>query len=482
MKLINLLVIGVGFHARRIYIPALMEFSANYPVRLVGGIDLKDQQRDIEAYLRQRKFPLEMIYTDEFDPERGLPRALLRRLDEYIKTKQIKGIVISTEPLAHKVYAEWALRRNLHILMDKPISTRTSINENGKQAIGLLKDYRRLLALYKRSQQTTQTIFSINLQRRYEYGFDKVIQLVKEAKDRFNVPVTSIQAMHADGTWVLPAELLTQKSHPYFYGYGKCSHSGFHIFDMSWQIYEAGLIGAKSPDRLQVFSSFLGPTGFATQIDESDYREYFGSLCQDIGLSWARYRQVVRRYGEIDSFSILRLLRGRENICNISINLLHNSFSRRAWPVAKRDLYKGNGRVKHQQFTVQQGPFQCIQVHNYQSEDKHDTDNLDEYGVGGNNHFDIYVFRNSRMFGYGKPFQIISAKDLEKERDSGLVNEKAKYRVVLEFIQFLLGRISKESLRSSIETQSVAVKIMSGVYQSHVRLSRGLNPLISMRL
>jgi hypothetical protein len=309
-----------------------------------------------------------------------------------------------------------------------------------------------------------------------------VRELVKEAKNRFNVPVTSIQAMHADGTWVLPTELLTQKSHPYFYGYGKCSHSGYHIFDMTWQLYEAGLIEGKSPDRLQVFSSFLGPVGYFTHINEDDYQDYFGSLYQETGLSEKNYRKVVQNYGEIDSFTILRLLKGRENICNISINLLHNSFSRRAWPVANSDLYKGNGRVKHQQFIVQQGPLQCIQVHNYQSDDKHDINNSDDYGVGGNNHFDIYVFRNSRMFGCEKAFYKISAKDLEKEHDFRLTNEKAKYRVVLEFIQFLLGEIKKESLKSSIETQVVPVKIMSGIYQSNVRLSQGLNPLVSMRL
>ena len=147
------------------------------------------------------------------------------------------------------------------------------------------------------------------------------------------------------------------------------------------------------------------------------------------------------------------------------------------------DFYKGNGRVKHQQFIIQQGPFQCIQIHNYQSKDKHDVDNSDEFEVGGNNHFDIYVFRNVGMFGEGKAFFKISARDLEQQADvTGLTGENAKDRVIREFIEFILGQINLSDLKSNIDTHAVPVKLFSGVYQSSAFKRSNKNPLIRMSI
>lgn len=483
MKSVNIMVIGVGLHARRIYIPILMDLSKKMPVRLVAAVDLEGQRESIDLYLKQKEYAMKTVYVDPFEETKELPAGCAATLDALVKDLNIEGVVISTEPLAHKVYAEWALSRNLHILMDKPISVRKSISTNSSQAAALLKDYEDLLTLYKKNQRIRSTAFSINVQRRYEYGFEKVKELITEVRDRFNMPVTSIQAMHADGTWIFPKEVLTQESHRHFDGYGKVSHSGYHIFDIVWQLYEAGLVEKKRPDHLEILTSPFLPGGLSVDLNEDDYRNYFGDEYEPTNFSSEEYQKKVKSYGEIDSFNIIRLLKNKDNLCNISINLLHSSFSRRSWALPSVDRYKGNGRIKHQQFVIQQGPFQCIQIHNYQSKDMHDIDNSAEFDVGGNNHFDIYVFRNSKMFGSGKSFYKISAKELEeKERASGLIVEKAKERVILEFVNFILGKIDKSSLRSNIDTHSFPVKIMSGIYQSSVCLTKNKNPLIRMSL
>ncbi len=479
----NILVIGVGPHAQRIYIPILMKLSQNLPVRLVGAVDLKGQKEPVDLYLKGRGYDLKTLFLDSFDGASGLPDSCVAALDVLIQDLDIQGVVISTEPTVHKVYAEWALERGLHILIDKPISVRKSISTDATQAAALLSDYADLLALYKEKQHTKSTVFSINVQRRYEYGFDIVKELIREVGNKFNMPVTSMQAMHADGTWMFPNEILTQESHRHFDGYGKIAHSGYHIFDMAWQLYEAGLVHEKRPDQLEILSSPFTPSGLDADLNEEDYRKYFGPEYEGTNLSKKEYREKIKNYGEIDSFNIVRLLKDGENICNISINLLHSSFSRRSWAKPNEDRYKGNGRVKHQQFTIQQGPFQCIQIHNYQSKDMHDIDNSDEFDVGGNNHFDIHVFRNVGMFGSGKAFYKISSKELEeKERSVRLVVEKAKERVIIEFVNFMLGKISKDDLKSNIDTHDIPVKIMSGVYQSSARVINHQDPLVRISI
>jgi hypothetical protein len=483
MKTFNLLLIGVGPHAKRIYVPAFFTLAKDFPIRLIAGVDLKRQKDSIDSYLKDKKYDLEMLYLDSFDAATGIPDRYNVKLDSLVKKFDIQGVVISTEPTVHKVYAEWALSRGLHILMDKPISVRKAISVDRSQAISLIDDYNELLDMYKSYQEAKSTIFSINLQRRYEHGFDKVRELVSETAKKFNIPVTSMQVMHADGSWRFPKEILTQESHGLYDGFGKVSHSGYHLCDMAWQIYQSGLTDNKGPDQLEVFSSPLTPSGLEVSLNEEDYVRYFGSDFERTGLTKNEYLNKIANYGEIDAFSVIRLLKGSENICNISINLLHSSFSRRSWAKPNEDFYKGNGRIKHQQFIIQQGPFQCIQIHNYQSNDKHDVDNSNEFEVGGNNHFDIYVFRNVGMFGEGEAFTKISEHDLEQQTDIvGLTNENAKYRVIVEFIEFILGRTNLNNVKSNIDTHSVPVKLMSGICQSMANIRSNKNPLIRISI
>lgn len=483
MKTVNVLLIGVGPHARRIYVPALFEFGLDLPIRLIAAVDLKAQKETVDAYLLEHNQDLEMLYLDYFDAATGIPDHTRSALDALVKKFNIQGVVISTEPTAHKVYAEWALANGLHILMDKPVSTRKRISVDIEEAKGLIDDYDELLELYRSHQPRKPTLFSINVQRRYDFGFDKVKELISETTQKFNVPITSMQIMHADGSWRFPYEVLTQESHGLSEGFGKISHSGYHLFDMAWQLYEAGLVPDKKPDGIEILSSAFNPTGLDICMNENDYTQYFGDQYEKTGLTNQQYIDAVAEYGEIDAFNIVRLMKRGVNVCNISVNLLHSSFSRRSWALPNADLYKGNGRVKHQQFIIQQGPFQCIQIHNYQSKHEHDVDNKNEFDVGGNNHFDIYIFRNVGMYREGEAFTKISSQDLEQEADTHeLTVENAKYRIIREFIEFMLGNIKLEDVKSNIDTHEVPVKIMSGICQSNALINTNKNPLVRISL
>lgn len=75
----------------------------------------------------------------------------------------------------------------------------------------------------------------------------------------------------------------------------------------------------------------------------------------------------------MDLSTIVTLKKDNVAIGNITINLLHNGFARRTWLNPGDDLYKGNGRVKHEHYSIQQDSFQNIQIHSYQSKDKHNA-------------------------------------------------------------------------------------------------------------
>ena len=472
-KEVNLMLIGCGHHARRIYVPSIIEMSKTKPIRICAVIDVLLEKTKVTEFLDKLGVQAETLFIEDSNSlGKDLPAELIRKMDLLVSKFSINAVVISTDPLYHHVYARWALENKLNILMDKPISTRLNAVSVSTQAEGILEDYDELLSMYNDVQSEEETIFSIMTQRRYDPCFIKVFELISDAAERFNIPVTSIQAMHADGVWIFPDEVVEQISHPYNTGVGKCSHSGYHIFDIVWQIYRAGMRAGKLPQVGEVTTAFVQPVGLVEQFSQDDYRKLFGSKYDNRNRSEQdSLKTIMAGYGENDAFSILKLLKDGINVCNISINLLHNSFSRRSSLTPATDLYKSNGRVKHQSFHVQQGPFQCIQIHNYQSKDKHEKSTADESLLGGNNHFEIFVFRNSDFFGADvPPLEVIQSADLKMKsslNESGLDSESPKDLAIIEFVDFILGKKNKKDLVSNIDTHAFPAKLMSAIYQSH---------------
>ncbi len=487
MKKINMIIVGLGLHSRSLYLPVLCKYKEKFNVDIKLGVDLKDQENIIRNYLLTKNMEMELYFINPFNWAENLPVELDVYLTDFVKQFNIEAVLISTEPLCHKAYAKWALRNGLHILMDKPISTRENPVSDMEQAIGIYKDYQDLKNLYDNLQKNKKTIFSINAQRRYHICHQKIISLIKEVANKFDAPVTSIQSSHADGQWRMPSEIAAPITHPFCQGYGKCSHSGYHFFDILHQYYLAGQRENKAPDVLQLMTSFVKPRGFLMQFNEKNYFDYFGEAYKNTKLSNdSNLSSIFENYGEIDASILLRFIKNGENICNSTINLLHNSFSRRAWLKPREDLYKKNGRVKHEYHSIQQGPFQNIQVHSYQSNDDHSVNNEADYLLGGNNHFDIYVFRNSVMFDKDElPLRIYKLKDLDLNKnynENELSNDLAKEFVLTEFFGFIRGRINKNQLISNIDSHSISVKIMSYVYRSHINQIQGDSPLVEFKL
>lgn len=463
----RIILIGCGPHARRVYLPALRKIKH---IELALVIDLKSQEIVVKSALEGDK-EIELWFVDPFTDQ--LPNNLDNRLSKFVVEQAITGVIIATEPLVHKVYAEWALGNGLSILMDKPITTRVDATSNLSSAEGILEDYLDLVESYRQLQVKKETIFIINSQRRFHKGFHFVQNKIREIAEKTNCPITFIQAYHSDGQWRLPNEIVTQDYHPYCVGYGKASHSGYHIFDTVYQFYKSANLKEKFADTMEIFSSFLQPNGFFTQLNEVDYLKIFGEKYNEVShLNDDQLKQLCGNYGEIDLSSIITLKKNDEVIANFNINLIHNGFSGRTWLQPGNDLYKGNGRIKHESYHIQQGPFQSIQIHAYQANDKHDEDNGLEDHLGGKNHFDIYVFRNPMVANNVTQPQVYKLTDIMEttniESNSELTMEFVKFKVVEEFADYLTGKKSKSNISSQIEDHLIPVQIMSGIYSANI--------------
>lgn len=477
----NIILIGCGPHSRRVYLPAIKKLK-EAKISLI--VELGSQEETVSDIL-DKYGNCETYFTEWF--EETLPQKMVDYLDHHIQTNSVEGVIIATEPLIHMAYSKWALSKGLNILLDKPITTRKNVVSEMTQAKGIIEDYNELLADYCKLQEQKETVFMINSQRRFHKGFQFVKEKIREVTELTNCPINFIQAYHSDGQWRFPSEIVTQNYHPYCYGYGKASHSGYHIFDTALEFYKASANHLKLASDFDIYSSLLQPKGFFEQLETTDYDKLFSDE-ETHQSSWDT-DQVYEKcsdFGELDLSSVITLKKGSIPVANININLIHNGYAGRTWIKPGADLYKGNGRIKHESYHIQQGPFQSIQIHAYQGSDQHDLDNGIEDYLGGKNHFDVHVFRNP-LIAKGKlqpeVYRLTDIFDKPAEgMESNIMMEQVKFKVVEEFLNFIRGNLNKQDVTSQITDHKTSVQIMSGVYCSHINTIKKKSPIMSYKL
>lgn len=486
MNKINILIIGLGPHAKRIYYPICKRDGETYNIQLTYAVDLEEKRYDISKYLAEKKDTLTQVYFIKSEDRTfdRLSSAVETKLNKIAKELDIKGVIIATEPKAHMMYALWALQKGLSVLMDKPISIHENISTDPQIPQKLLDDFKMLKNTYLNAKKKNKRLFfSLMAQRRWHPAFIKMKSLISEVFEKTNCPITSIQTFHADGQWRLPSEIVKIGYHGFNEGFGKCSHSGYHFFDIATWLLEAAENQKKLIDNVDIITNFLRPTDFIHQVNLNDYQKIFSDFKKNNEFSKKELYKLFRNYGEIDAFSSFAFKHTDRTQTLANINLTHNSFSQRGWlSTDGKDLYKGNGRLRHESHMIEQGPFQAISFISYQSEEINPSKERGLYDVGGEHHLDIHVFRNNNLFPKWKTYEIISIKDLSKNimtnRSRGH-QEDARRKAVIEFFKFL--NEDKIVPVSDLLSHERSTKLISGVYQSAANRFNGKNPLINIK-
>ncbi len=463
----NIMLIGLGPHAKRIYIKFLKKY--NIKPKLI--VDLDSEKDKITHFLTQQGWtdiPLYLVSNE--DKDNGfLSSKVQGDLSEKIKTYKITHAIISTEPKAHLSYAIFLLKNNINILMDKPITAPTNVINNITQANKIESEYALLCEEYKKQKLLNKNLnFSIQCQRRFHKGYIYIKELLSDVIEKYNIPITYIDIYHNDGMWNMPDEFLSRENHPYKYGYGKIFHSGYHFIDLLIWILEVNLkLKGKKINKCSIYSESYKPADFIYNFNNIDYSHLLNTNKYD---NIIKDKSSFENYGEIDIHSIINFYNNEKLITNCSFNLMQSGFSRRSWIELPEDTYKSNGRVRHERLNIQVGPLLNIQVHSYQAyeikdREKHNTDT-----VGDLEHFDIYIFRNTGIIG-GKPFEKIKLSELERNIDDcdfiGY-NERARERCLVDFIH----NISNDS-NLLLHSQSILITEM--IYKSLIYGGKKIN-------
>ena len=479
----RIMIVGVGPHATRFYLPALAAAGPEFGVAVVAAVELEGQgPRAREALTASGHAATTVIEVPPF--EGLLPATTAARLDAVCAELGIGSVIVATEPMAHLGYALWAIERGHALLLDKPISTRRNAAHDLDAARGIAADFDILAAAYRRRGSATPAVVSVCAHRRFHPGIREVLRLVADTSGRTGCPVTSIHCHHSDGQWRFPQEMLTQEHHSYHHGHGKASHSGHHFLDCAWLFWRAGAEAAGiAADGLRVVSSMIPAESHVAQLSRATYERLFGAGYAEVcPLPDDELRQRLGGCGELDVSGIATFMQNGLPLCNATFDLQHTGFSRRAWATPPADLYKGNGRVKHEHQRLHIGPFRAIHVHSYQAVDQHDRQDASDLLPGGRNHYEITVFTNTEMIGGAAAVERWNLGDLAPLGDERLHIEQIKDGVVDEFLGVCTGRLPTAALASPLLDHAVPTRLLSALYESHVLMGQAVNPVVHLAL
>ena len=442
----NVALVGIGPHAKRIY----LNYFKKHKVNLALVIDLDSQKESIKKYLKDNGFKNTKIFTidDLHKDDDHLSEKVSSNLLAVCNTLEITHLIISTEPKGHFMYLEFALKNNINVLTDKPITVTKNMTSL-KSIEKVRKQYYEILELAKHSKGTCKVM----CQRQYHRGYEKIKEVLTEVVDQYQMPITNVDIFHSDGAWEMLHDL-EKENHPYKYGYGKLFHSGYHFIDLLSDFIKINdsLGGNKSIVSGEVFSKVVTPNDEMNILNINDYKRLFKD--QDIPSFYDNNSNLnFKKYGEKDYHGLLTFYnKNGFAITTANLNLLHNGVSRRSW-IETKDFYKSNGRIRHERINIEIGHLLNVQVHSYQSKEICDRTN-DEESVGGLEHFDIYFFNNPLVD--KEPFKEIHLGDMYSDK------EKKEFLGYNELSRemFLTNFLSNKDCKGDIRDQALAIEIL----------------------
>ena len=426
----SIALIGLGPHAKRIYLHYIKKHNEN----LALVVDLKSEKDNVRKYLDENGFKNTKIFCveDKYKDYLELPEDIASNLLSVLQTFEITHIFISTEPKAHNMYLKFALKNNINVLTDKPITVTknmTSVRSINK----VRKQYYDILKLAENSTADCKVM----CQRQYHKGYEYIKKLLNETVSKYQVPITYISIYHCDGNWEMMHDL-DKENHPYKYGYGKLFHSGYHFIDLLSDFIKINnqLPKNKRIKHGEVYSNCFTPNDEKAIINVDDYKRLFSN--QTIPDFYNEVKDPnFKKYGEKNFYGLMKFTNSNNQlITEVNLNLLHYGFSRRGW-IQSKNFYKENGRIRHESINIHVGPLMNIQVHSYQSKEIKDRTNdmKFEEQIGGLEHFEIHIYRN-----------------VEKENILGY-NELSREQYLNNFLK---GKCD----RGDIKDQALAIEIL----------------------
>ncbi|MFF4895744.1 Gfo/Idh/MocA family oxidoreductase [Streptomyces sp. NPDC001068] len=443
---------GLGPYARTFYYPVLERYHSIGRLTIDAVIEKESQRHVVEHFLKGRSIQPQrvVLVPDDLDHDE---LSVFLEMEDPLSGESAWGCIVATEPRAHRAYAEWAVRRGMHVLLEKPVTARDLREKGPVEALRLVSDHRCLAELADRYGVTVV----VQAQRRVHPAYRMVKEVVGEIVAEFGVPVTYLDIHHADGTWNMPWEFVSRDGHPYKFGYGKLLHSGYHFVDLFCWLSEVNQQAAVPPDRVGLDVFPVAANRLGAQLAEASYERLFG------GKRWRHFGGLPRpaslprqSWGETDVVLLARLMRGSEVVTTAVLSLLQSSLSGRSWLELPADTYKGNGRIRHERVTVNVGPLLAVQAHSYQ-----------DGRADGTSPFEVVIYRNRRLVGGEAVTRFTMRSEAgEVAEASDSLNNRAREQILEDFL-------AADGRRSGIALHGTTVRVVAAAVAGVARSAQG---------
>ena len=417
------------------HLPALA--ASRVTSRLACVIDALGRGDEIRARCEEAGLPSDFDYL-------GLPAddlsalssgTLLETLDRRLPL--VDAVIISSSELTHKPYVEWAVRRGLPALVDKPLTARANWTRDVAQARGVLDDMHECLA-----QTASIRPVMIAAQRRYQPAYRHIASWLHQVYRASGWPVTFIQCLTNDGLWHRAEDYTRQPT--YAAGAGKLLHTGYHLLDqLPWLMRHCQHADDPSAPVRRIASAQL----FASTFHPID-------AAAVTRIPPEGRDRALEGLGEINA-SLQIAFRDRHNhvLCIAQIAAMHEGLSLHQQPfhadLVQRARTANAGRTKQDVLTIYQGPVAAVWMRRIAKLGEHPG-----HVLGGRDHLELLCGANP-LLQPGLP----AVKRLE------LAYEGCDSAPTLEFLRALRPGGSAV-VASPASDHLIAVRLLAAAYES----------------
>lgn len=168
MKKLNILIIWLWHHSRRIYLPSIFENKKKLNIGNVIWVDIAPENK-ITKELKKNYLELKVFLLKNKKDYKEL-------LEKLRKKFNINMLIIATDPPNHFQYIKYALENRIHTITDKPILLAENIAHEEEIVKKLKKDTELIFA---KAKFLISGFINKNKYEVYLWDYDKISNRIK---------------------------------------------------------------------------------------------------------------------------------------------------------------------------------------------------------------------------------------------------------------------------------------------------------------
>lgn len=447
----GIILIGCGIHAQDNYLQFIKENKYNLKL-IVDTYEAKENIiKNVNGFF-SNSLDLYFVKTSKDIP--GIRKEDYDWLTNYVKNNEIGYVIISTDPLSHKMYLEWAIDLSLNVLCEKPLTGYEDINNSIPLSRRLKSDFE---YINKSCCNKNIKVF-IQVQRRYHPVYEFVYSSIKDIIVNYGITINYIGIFSGNGILNSIDEYTTKENHPHNKGYGKLFHSGYHFADLfCWFANLNTLVDNIKYTELSVFTDIYSVKDLNDQFKRTHNKQ---SKLSNDPLFYAENSENTSKLdglGEVDLYTQIALKSVGSTILNGQLALLQNSTSKRATANYKANTIKDCSAIRKELFIVELGPLYSISV-----------SALQNHGVGSSKSDDynyaVTIHRNNKYI-EGKAYEEIFFSNRTNGKNFKSFNKDARSECLDDFLS--LGD------KSNLDSHALSVSLFSVIQENIAKINLG---------